>query len=119
MVNYHNRYFKMLSSTTGSDNPVIFHYRQEGTIVWGTYSEGTVQMGTFLAKVDAEGHLDLRFQHVDIEGSISTGRSDSRLTVLDDGRYRIEETFELIRPDGSLYHGFSVVEEFRPQRDKL
>lgn len=111
-INYHDRYFKLIqSSTSEKPNPVIFHYRQQGEIVWGTYENGSVKMGTFLATVSPEGHLDLHFQHVDQHGNLMKGRSNSCLTILPDGRYRLDETFDLILADGTVYRGNSAVEE--------
>lgn len=115
MINYNNRYFKMLESTTEgeTDTEVIFHYRQEGNVVWGTFYRGTVQMGTLLAKVDETGNLDLRFQFINEKGDFVTGKSDSRLTIREDGRYKLDEFFQVFKDDGSVFDGFSMVEEVR------
>lgn len=111
-INYHNRYFKMISSSSSdaSADDVIFHYRQEGDIVWGTFSGGTASFGTLIAHLDGEGSLDLDFQFYLLSGELVRGNSQSKLIILEDGRYRLEEDFTFI--DGQK--GFSVVEEFYP-----
>ncbi len=111
-INYHDRYFKLLQSTASAQaNPVIFHYRQQGEIVWGTYENGSVKMGTFLATVSSEGHLDLHFQHLDQAGNLIKGQSHSRLMILPDGRYCLDECFQVFHADGTVSEGHSVVEE--------
>lgn len=114
-INYHNRYFKMVSSSTGDADAVagtIFHYRQEGQMVWGTYQGGSVVFGTMLATVSPEGHLDLRFQHLYTTGEIKTGVSESKLTILPDGRYRLDETFHFTGDESQPQQ--SAVVEFIP-----
>jgi hypothetical protein len=109
MINYNDKHFGMLSTSTGASNETVFHYQQAGDVVWGTYAGGSVIRGTLLAKVDAAGVLDLRFAHVKMTGEIVTGVSISTPEVLPDGRIRLIEDFQFTSGDKSK--GVSMVEE--------
>lgn len=114
---YDNKILTSLSNTpngeVGSDT--TFHYHQEGNIVWAEYSGGSVVRGTLIATVregaEVEGTLDMRYQHVNKEGGLMTGRCISVPEVLEDGRLRLHETWEWTSGDRS--RGESVVEEVR------
>ena len=60
--NYNNRFFAGVSnSETGEvSSDTIFHYRQQGDVVWATYEGGSIRFGTLVATVDADGCLDMR-----------------------------------------------------------
>lgn len=107
-INYNNRRFLFIKRAEDGLSDTIFYYHQDGDVVWGTYDGGTVIRGNFLAKVDAEGVLDLRFQHINISGEIVTGTSLSTPEIMADGRIRINEEFQWSGDD--LSHK-STVEE--------
>lgn len=110
-VNYDGRRFRSTenASTGEVSAETLFHYHQEGDVVWGTYSGGAIRRGTLVAKADPEGHLDMRYAHVNTAGKLMTGRCHSTPEVLDDGRIRLHERWQWTSGDGSL--GESVVEE--------
>ena len=114
-INYDNRYYKMVSTSTGDREAIahtVFHYRQKKDVVWGTYQGGSVAFGTLIGKVDDDGNLDLRFQHIYTDGQIKIGKCYATVTVLEDDRYRLDEKFQwLDTTDAREEH--SVVEEFR------
>jgi len=68
-----------------------FHYRQQGRRVWATYEGGGVRFGSLVARADAAGHLDMRYQHTNDAGELREGRCASVAELLDDGRLRVEE----------------------------
>jgi len=113
MINYNDKRFGMLSTTTGASSDVVFHYHQNGDVVWGTYDAlneaAGLLKGVFVAKVDAKGVLDLRFSHIKSLGEIVTGVSISTPEVLPDGRIRLIEDFQFTSGDKSK--GISIVEE--------
>ena len=111
---------KTLTSLSNTPNGEVssdttFHYHQDGKIVWAEYSGGSVIRGTLIATVregaEVEGTLDMRYQHVNKEGELMTGRCVSVPEVLEDGRLRLRETWEWTSGDRS--RGESVVEEVR------
>lgn len=86
-----------------------FHYRHRGDLVWATYSGGSVRFGTLLAKADAAGNLEMRYQHIATDGGFKSGRCRSRPEHLPDGRLRLHEEWQWT--DGAEGRGASVVEE--------
>lgn len=112
-VNYDNKRF-ILVATSGSGQVnmnTIFHYHQRGDLVWGTYEGGTIRYGMLLATADADGRLDLRYQHLNMEGQLMTGTCISTPVILPDGRIRLEEKWQWTSGDHST--GESAVEEIR------
>ena len=115
-INYHDRYFVPVSNTaTGEVGAgTVFHYRQQGNIVWATYEGGSILFGTLLAKVDAAGCLDMRYQHVNQAGELMTGLCRSTPEVLADGRLRLRESWQWT--SGDYTSGESIIEEASPPR---
>lgn len=113
-IQYHNRYFRAVSnSATGEvDDRTVFHYRQDGDIVWATYQGGQVRFGTLVARKHADGTLDMRYQHINLAGDIMTGECQSQPELLADGRLRLHESWQWTCGDRTS--GNSVIEEFRP-----
>lgn len=112
-VNYNDRRFKMIATSTGDEAAVsgtIFHYWQRDNVVWGTYEGGSVDMGTLVGTVQPGGNLEVRFQHRYTDGRLVSGKGHSTLTILPDGRYRLDETYTFF-DDG--YTGKSAVEEIK------
>jgi hypothetical protein len=113
-VDYDGRRFRSLANTPNGEvgDGTLFQYRQAGDVVFGTYEGGGVRHGHLVARVDAEGGLDMRYHHVsDATGALMTGVCRSRLEILPDGRYRLHEEWRWTSGDGSA--GRSVVEEVR------
>jgi hypothetical protein len=110
-LSYDGRIFRSLENSAGSDvdGGTTFHYRQEGEVVWATYAGGAVRFGTLLARADAAGNLDMRYQHLASDGSFKTGRCQSRPERLADGRLRVHERWQWT--DGAQGEGVSVIEE--------
>lgn len=110
-INYHDRHFAPITTSgngeAGSDT--VFHYRQDGAIVWATYEGGTIRFGSLIAQVCTDGSLEMRYQHINAAGEFMHGRCRSRPEVLGDGRLRLYERWEWLSGDGSK--GESVVEE--------
>ena len=110
-VNYNNRRFVARSSTANGEvnSATVFHYRQQDEVVWATYEGGTIRFGTLVAIADAQGHLEMRYQHVNARGELMTGECQTVPEVLADGRLRLHERWRWTSGDRSA--GESVVEE--------
>ena len=111
MFNYEGRVFRSVVNSAGGDvsGETTFHYRQHGSIAWATYAGGEVLFGTLMAKVDGDGHLDMRYQHVSANGAFKSGRCQSRPEMLPSGRLRLHE--EWTWTNGAEGQGISIVEE--------
>ncbi len=118
-INYHNRYFKSVSNSGSGevDAETIFHYQQQDDIVSATYQGGAIRFGTLIAKVASDGSLDMRYQHVNQQGELMTGKCHSVPEQLSDGRLRMHETWQWTSGDGSS--GTSQIEEVRSQSSDL
>ena len=118
MFNYDGRIFRSVANSAGGDvdGETTFHYHQRDGVVWATYAGGAVVFGTLIATVDATGHLDMRYQHVSVDGNFKSGRCHSRPMSLPDGRLRLHERWQWT--DGADGQGESVVEELAPTRQR-
>lgn len=114
-MTFDNRFFTSVANSASGDvsAATAFHYRQAGDIVWGTYAGGAVAMGTLIARVCADGSLDMRYQHVTMSGEMKTGTCASQPEALPDGRLRLHERWRWT--EGGNDSGESVVEEIPPR----
>ena len=93
MIDYDNKRFRSVqNSETGEVGAeTVFQYHQKGDLVWAEYSGGEIVFGTLIAKCDADGVLDMRYQHLNKKGELMTGVCTSTPKLLDDGRVRLHE----------------------------
>src|SRR4051812_26760190 len=112
-INYHNRVFKSVNNTGNGevDAATTFHYQQSENVVSAVYKGGQILYGNLIAKVDEEGRLDMRYQHLNVNGELMTGKCQSVPELLLDGRIRLHETWQWTSGDQSA--GQSVIEEVR------
>ena len=110
-VNFDGRVFCAAQNTSNGETSAAtrFEYHQNGSTVWATYSGGEVQFGTLIAKVDATGLLDMRYQHLSASGEWRSGMCWSAPELLPDGRVRLHERWQWTSGDQS--HGASTLEE--------
>ena len=109
-VSFDNRLFvSAINIPTGDcDAETRFFYRQKGPRVWATYQGGRVQFGGLVAVGDLQGRLDMRYHHVDTDGSLRTGICLGTPELLPDGRVRLHEEWQ--RTSDSV-SGRSIMEE--------
>ena len=110
-INYDNRTFRTTVNGESGDvtGATLFHYRQDGDLVWASYAGGGVRMGSLLATADSDGRLDMRYQHVNVAGELKTGVCRSVPEQLSDGRLRVHEEWQWTCDDKAA--GQSVIEE--------
>jgi hypothetical protein len=110
-LNYDGRRFRSVSNTPNGevDAQTVFHYRQQGDVIWATYTGGGIAFGTFTGRVMAGGMLDFNYAHVNAAGQSMTGHCVSTPEVLPDARIRLREVWQWTSGDRSS--GESVVEE--------
>ncbi len=111
MINYHNRTFRSVSNSSNGEvgNETFFYYQQQDGIVTATYSGGAIIKGQLIATVDAEGNLDMRYQHINANGILMTGICFSKPEILPDGKLRLHESWQWTSADQSS--GTSMIEE--------
>lgn len=110
-ISYNERIFRSVNNTPNGevDGQTLFHYYQREQIVWATYQGGSIQWGTLIAKVDAAGRLEMRYQHINTSGELMTGECLSTPEILPDGRIRLHEKWQWTSGDRSA--GESMVDE--------
>jgi hypothetical protein len=108
---YNNRKFSSVqNSGTGEvGSETVFHYHQKDDLVWAEYGGGEIVFGTLIAKCDADGVLDMRYQHLNKTHELMTGVCTSTPEILLDGRIRLYEKWRWT--SGDLSTGESVIEE--------
>lgn len=108
---YGGRLFRPVQSSdtsqTGTDT--IFKYEQDGDMVTATYSGGHVRFGHIIGCVDAEGNIDLRYQHLDRDGALMTGYCKTIPEILPNGKIRLHEKWRWTC--GHRAKGRSILEE--------
>lgn len=111
MIDYNDKRFRSVESTENGEvsGDTIFHYWQEGNVVWATYKGGNITFGNLIASVDRQGNLDMRYQHLSTDGNLKTGKCISKPQLLEDGRIRLDESWEWT--SGDLSKGNSIIEE--------
>ena len=110
-MRYGGRLFKpvRLSETSQTGANTIFKYEQIDDLVTATYSGGHIRYGQIIGKVDADGILDMRYQHMDRDGQLMTGICTTTPEVLPSGQLRLHEIWQWTCGDRSK--GKSVLEE--------
>jgi hypothetical protein len=109
--NYDGRIFRVVSNSSNGEarGETRFYYHQQQSVVWAAYGGGEVLVGNLLAKVNPDGSLDMRYQHLNQAGEFMSGECHSVPEILPDGRYRLHEKWRWTCGDKSS--GESVVEE--------
>lgn len=105
---------KVFRSVSNTDNgevnaDTLFHYRQDGDIVTADYSGGGIVAGHLIAKVLADGRMDMRYHHLNADGDFMLGKCLSTPERLPDGRLRFKEQWQWL--SGDMSSGYSEIEE--------
>ncbi len=91
-------------SNTGSGEvgeDTVFHYHQEGRVVWAEYTGGAIVKGHLIAQVIEDGKLDMRYHHVNTAGEIMIGTCISTPGTSGDGRLIFKEAWQWLSGDRS------------------
>ena len=109
--NLHNKVFAPVSNSSNGEvnGHTLFHYQQKGKLIFATYEGGEIVHGQIIGTIHPLGHLDLRYQHVNAEQEIMTGKCHTVPHLLEDGRIRLYEQWQWTSGDQSK--GESIVEE--------
>ena len=115
MINYNNKKFWSVENSANGEvsGDTVFHYRQEGDVVWGSYTGGSIRFGNLIARADQNRELDMRYQHLSEDGTFKTGICRSKPEILTDGRIRLHEAWQWTSGDQSK--GSSIIEEIKSE----
>jgi len=108
---YHQRVFKAVQNIGNGDanDTTRFYYTQEGDVVKASYEGGGIMQGSLIAKILADGRLDMRYHHVNKAGKLMMGSCISTPESGDDGILRLHEKWHGTSGDQS--EGTSIIEE--------
>ena len=111
--NLDGKMFRSISNTANGEvgAETIFRYRQAGEVVTATYDGGGIVSGHLIAKVLANGQLDMRYHHLNAAGDLMLGRCVSTPRRLADGRLAFSEEWQWL--SGDMSAGRSEIEEVR------
>ena len=111
MLNYDGRKFisKQNSENGEVSSDTVFHYHQQGNLVWPEYSGGSVRYGSLVALVDNDGCLEFRYQHINGNNEFMTGICFSKPEILPNGKLKVYEEWQWTCKDHS--RGTSIIEE--------
>jgi hypothetical protein len=96
-----------LAGEVGTDT--VFTYHERNREIWADYAGGAIRRGHLIGTRDGD-RLDFRYAQLNTAGQTSTGHCVSTVTVLADGRLRLDETWQWESRPGS---GTSVIVELR------
>lgn len=110
-INYNNKRFVSYKNSENGEvsSETVFEYRQKDDLVWAGYSGGEIVFGTLIANVVENNCLEMRYQHINKNGELMTGKCFSTPEILDDGRIRLYEKWQWTCGDRSS--GESIIEE--------
>lgn len=111
MIYYGGRLFRPVDSTVNgeTDGDTIFRYNQKGDVITADYSGGHIEFGQLIGLVDERGHINMRYQHLNYDGVLMTGKCKSRPEILENGKIRLHERWQWTCGDFSK--GKSIIEE--------
>lgn len=111
MINYDQKKFRSVNNTENGEvsTDTIFHYQQEGNLVTATYAGGEILKGNIIGKVDEQGIIEMRYQHLNQQLEFKTGQCVSTPEVLPNGKIRLHEKWQWTSGDQS--EGESIIEE--------
>ena len=78
-------------------------------MVTATYSGGNIRFGQIIGRVDPDGILEMRYQHLDRDGELMTGYCKTTPEILPSGKMRLHEKWRWTC--GHRSTGRSILEE--------
>jgi len=87
----------------------VFEYHESDGLVWARYEGGAVRLG-FLVGTRHDSLLEFRYSQLNRQGETSSGRCSTTVSVLPDGRVRLDEDWSWESKPGA---GIGAVEELR------
>jgi hypothetical protein len=85
----------------------VFEYHEDDGVIWARYGGGVVRLGFLVGTRDSD-RLEFRDSQLNVKGETSNGRCSTTISMLPDGRIRLDENWSWESKAGS---GLSSVEE--------
>ena len=95
-------------SSEGEASPAtVFEYHEDDEMVWARYERGVIRLGFLVGTRDGD-RLEFRYSQLNTSGETASGRCSTTISVLPDGRLRLDEGWTWETRPGA---GASAVEE--------
>lgn len=90
------RILKALSNSSNGEvgDGTLFHYHEDDKAVWAEYSGGRIVRGNMVGVRLSADTLELRYQHVGMDGKIKTGICRSTLSLDGQGKLTVAESWK-------------------------
>jgi hypothetical protein len=85
----------------------VFEYHEDDGMIWARYEGGVVRLGFLIGTRDGD-RLEFRYSQLNVKGETSNGQCATTISILPDGRIRLDEDWSWESKPGS---GISAVEE--------
>jgi len=110
-MDYNGRIFRGRSNSDNGevDRETYFYYSQDGDVLTGRYTGGSVVDGQLLGVVHDDGSIDFCYHHLNQAGELMAGTCHSEPMLDDAGTLVLRETWQWLTGDRSS--GSSQVEE--------
>ena len=118
MIHYDGKRFAAISNTKNGEvsDATIFHYHQDGALVWAEYSGGGILKGFLIGRVHDDYSIEFHYQHMNTCMETRIGRCRSIPEILPDNRLRLQESWQWL--NGDCTAGESIIEEIRLKSDR-
>ncbi len=109
--NFDGKLFVSIANTENGEvgEDTLFHYHQDGDIVTAEYEGGSIAKGHLIAKILADGKLDMRYHHMNCNGDLMIGKCLSTPEIMEDGRIKLKEQWQWL--SGDMSTGYSEIVE--------
>ena len=110
-INYDNKTFKAVQNSEHGEvsSEMLFHYKQQGTILTCEYFGGKILKGHLIGIVDKKGTIKMRYHQINQDYKLKTGKCISTPEILPNGKIRLHENWEWT--SGNQLKGMSILEE--------
>jgi len=101
-INLHNKQFKSLSNSANGEvsDATLFHYHQEGNMIWAEYKGGQIIKG-FLLGTKVHDRLNFNYQHLNDKKELMTGKCETKIALNKEGKVLLHESWQWTSGDFS------------------
>jgi len=108
---YNGKEFRSVSNSQSGEvsDETTFYYQQKGAVISARYQGGAIREGNILGKVEADGTIQMSYQHWNKDNEFRAGICTSTPEKLPNGKIRLHESWEWT--NGIHGSGESIIEE--------
>ncbi|MBE0655660.1 MAG: n-acetylglutamate synthase [Bacteroidales bacterium] len=94
-VSLNGKNFRPVFNKNGEvSDETIFHYHQEGKIIWAEYSGGRISKGFLIGRWESSTSIKLVYQHLNCNNEILTGECRTQVTINNSGKIVLTENWK-------------------------